>query len=89
MQYREVFAQLETIIRDLAKSKGASAPKLTESTLLLGDTLPIDSLDLASIVVQMEEATGYDPFSEGFIEFRTASDLARLYAKSDSTAPGA
>ncbi len=89
MNYREVFEQLEAIIRDIARSKGASVPKLTESTLLLGDNLPIDSLDLASVVVQLEEATGYDPFSEGFIEFRTASDLARLYAKCDPTAPGA
>lgn len=89
MEYRQVFAKLEGIIREIATSKGASLPRLTESTLLLGDTLPIDSLDLASIVVQLEEATGYDPFSEGFIEFRTASELARLYAKSNPTAPGA
>ncbi len=88
MKYREVFAQLEAIIHDIASSKGASVPKLTESTLMLGDALPIDSLDLASIVVRLEEVTGYDPFSEGFIEFRTASELARLYAKSDSTSPG-
>jgi acyl carrier protein len=89
MNYPAVFQRLEDIIRDIATAKGAAVPKLTESTLLLGDQLPIDSLDLASVVVQMEEATGYDPFSEGFIEFRTAGDLARLYAKSDSTAPGA
>ena len=89
MKFQELFEQITTMIRDLAESKGASAPKVTEFSLLLGGDLPIDSLDLATIVVQLEEVTGYDPFSHGFIEFRTAGDLARLYAKSDSTTPGA
>jgi acyl carrier protein len=42
--------------------------------------LGIDSLDLATIVVQLTEATGEDPFQGGFIEFRTVGELTRLYS---------
>jgi acyl carrier protein len=62
--------------------KGETAPGLEEGTALLGGTLPIDSLDLAVIVIKLREATGKDPFESGFINFRTVGELARLYAES-------
>jgi acyl carrier protein len=49
--------------------------------LLLGGGLPIDSLDLAGLVVELELATGLDPFKDGFVEFRTAGELADLYSR--------
>jgi hypothetical protein len=33
------------------------------------------------LVLEMENVIGFDPFAEGFIEFRTAGELAKLYAK--------
>jgi hypothetical protein len=33
------------------------------------------------LVRELEDVVGHDPFSEGFIEFRTAGELAKLYAR--------
>jgi hypothetical protein len=48
---------------------------------LLGGNLRIDSLDLAMLVRELEELNGHDPFAGGFIEFRTAGELAKLYIR--------
>jgi acyl carrier protein len=77
----EMVERIERIIGDIAQAKGLARPKVDESTRLLGGGLPIDSLDLASLLVQLQEATDYDPFQAGFIEFRTVGELARLYLR--------
>ncbi|MDF0676361.1 MAG: hypothetical protein P0120_18800 [Nitrospira sp.] len=79
LKYEEVIRQIEQIVGDIAMAKGQPAPKLKESSRFLGGDLPIDSLDLAGMLVQMEAATGRDPFKAGFINFRTVGELARLY----------
>lgn len=53
---------------------------LTPETHILAET-SLDSLDLAIVIVKMEEKTGKDPFKEGFIPFSTIEELARLYEK--------
>lgn len=78
---QDILELIQTLIGDVAQMKGDPTPKVADSTVLLGGGLPIDSLDLAGIVLRLEEAVGYDPFKEGFIEFRTAGELATLYAK--------
>jgi acyl carrier protein len=77
----EMVGRIERIIGDIAQAKGVARPNVDESTRLLGGGLPIDSLDLASLLVQLQEATDYDPFQAGFIEFRTVGELARLYLR--------
>jgi len=62
------------------RDKGLEAPAVTAGTRLLGGDLPIDSLDLATVVVELEERTGRDPFRDGFVTFQTAGELAALYA---------
>ena len=79
--YRAVVAHIERIVGDIAESKQMPRPKVAESTRLLGGGLPVDSLDLASILLQLETITGRDPFREGFINFRTVGELARLYTR--------
>jgi acyl carrier protein len=81
MTQQELLQQIERLIRNIAASKGLTAPKVEANTLLLGTALPIDSLDLAAIVVELENLTGYDPFKAGFINFRTAGELASLYQR--------
>jgi acyl carrier protein len=76
-------AVLDTTIKTIQRvleDRGLAAAGITAETVLLNSGLGIDSLDLATIVVQMTEATGRDPFAGGFIDFRTVGDLARLYA---------
>lgn len=67
-------------LRDIVEEKGETLGEVDEDSILLGSDIPIDSLDLATMVVQLEILTGHDPFSEGFIEFRTLGELAGLYA---------
>lgn len=62
------------------REKGIEAPPIDAGTRLLGGDLGIDSLDLATIVVELEERTGKDPFRDGFVTFETAGELAALYA---------
>ncbi|MEI9905353.1 MAG: hypothetical protein WDN06_16430 [Asticcacaulis sp.] len=48
-------------------------------TVLLNGPFDIDSLDLATLVVVMEEKTGLTPFANGFVLFHTAGELAKLF----------
>jgi len=66
---------------EILKSKGLSPTALSEEMTLIGQTSPIDSLDLAQIVVELQSQTGLDPFRSGFIEFRTAGELASLFSE--------
>lgn len=68
------------IIRQVLHDKGLNCHEIADSTPLLGSSLGIDSLDLATIVVQLTEVTGKDPFQGGFVQFRTVGELARLYS---------
>lgn len=74
---RKLIAKL---VREAVGAKGKTAPEMTDDTLLLGGPLEIDSLDLATIVVNLTDTTQKDPFADGFVEFRTIGELARLYA---------
>ncbi len=67
--------ELTAILRD----KGAATGAIEADTLLLNGPLDIDSLDLATLVVVMEEKTGLTPFANGFVLFHTAGELAKLF----------
>lgn len=71
---REVVAQ---IICD----KGEPVMVIDETSVFLGGDLPIDSLDLGAIVVEMERRCDHDPFRDGIINFRTVGELAELYVR--------
>ena len=81
MSHTEILTHIQRILGDLANAKGVRIGTISESTTLLGGNLPIDSLDLAALVVELEEITGCDPFQAGFPDFRTAGELSRLYAQ--------
>jgi len=53
---------------------------LTGDIVLLDGAIPIDSLDLAQIVLELQSVTGRDPFEFGFTEFRTVEELASLFS---------
>ena len=59
--------------------KGEATAIVTADTLFLDGPLPFDSLDLATLIVALESATGKDPFRQGFRQFTTAGELAALY----------
>jgi acyl carrier protein len=81
MTEQQVLQQINELLAELMKAKGSPAPRVGADTELLGGEIDIDSLDLATLVRELEESIGFDPFADGFIEFRTAGELAKLYVR--------
>jgi acyl carrier protein len=65
-------------IQKVMQLNGRKTTLLVPETDILKDT-SLDSLDLAQVVVMLEEKTGKTPFAKGFINFRTIRELAKLY----------
>lgn len=74
----ELVAFIVTRLQQLAKDKGLPTPSLSEGSALLNGS--IDSLDLAALVVELQEKTSRDPFEHGIVPFESVSELAGLYA---------
>lgn len=81
MSDEKISSIVKKCISDALEAKGYEVPDLADDSVLLGGDIRIDSLDLAGIVVQLQEATGHDPFKDGFIDFRTIGELTKLYDK--------
>ncbi len=81
MNETQVLEQIEKIVQRTLADKGMKAPAITADSELLGSEVGIDSLDLAMLVRELEDVVGHDPFNDGFIDFRTAGELAKLYIK--------
>ncbi len=65
-------------IREVMVENQRAEVDLTPMTRILAET-ELDSLDLAIVVVKLEEKLGKDPFKKGFVFFTTVEELARLY----------
>jgi len=71
-----VFAELT----DLRAAKGLGDADISRESVLLGEELGLDSLDLATLVVTLEERSGLRPFESGFVMFRTVGELIDLFS---------
>ena len=80
MSHEELLARIQAVLNQILDAKGVPRVELREEVPVLDGTLPSDSLELAQIVIELQTATGKDPFRDGFIEFRTVGELARLFA---------
>jgi hypothetical protein len=80
MNYEEAKEKLIEIITARLSARGQDVPLLEEKTLLLDGNLPMDSLELAAVVIGMSEISGKDPFASGFVQFQTLGELAQLYS---------
>ncbi|HXG33401.1 MAG TPA: phosphopantetheine-binding protein [Bryobacteraceae bacterium] len=80
MGHEELITRIQAVLNQILDAKGVPRVELSEDVPVLDGTLPIDSLDLAQIVIELQSATGKDPFRDGFIQFRTVGELARLFA---------
>jgi acyl carrier protein len=80
MDVGQVSEHIQKLVSEALVARGLQSTIVTDDTLLLGGELGIDSLDLAAIVVNLSAIAQRDPFADGFIEFRTVGELARLYA---------
>lgn len=73
-----VCSELQQILSD----KGLSGVGFKPESVLLGEEMGLDSLDLATLVVALEERTGLRPFEKGFVMFKTVAELVGLFSKS-------
>jgi len=74
----DAYATILTHTKKIIEDKGESCPELKADTAFLTDT-PMDSLDLATLLVNLEVELAQDPFREGFKQFQTIQELADLY----------
>lgn len=81
MDEQTVLSHIDRLVTQILSDKGVTGVELDSETELLGEGVGIDSLDLAMLVRELEEICGFDPFAQGFVEFRTAGELARLYVR--------
>lgn len=71
-----VFSELQK----LRLSKGLPALQFQLDEILLSENIGIDSLDLAILVISLEEVTGLQPFQNGFVMFETVGELITLFS---------
>ncbi len=65
-------------IREVMRQNDLEESPLSEATAILNET-SLDSLALAELLIVLEGKTQKDPFANGFINFRTVGELAKLY----------
>lgn len=73
------FSLIHDELMQILRDKGAATGEINADTLLLNGPYDIDSLDLATLVVSLEEKTGMTPFANGFVLFHTVGELAKLF----------
>jgi acyl carrier protein len=76
----QVRAAFEDALKSVLAAKKLPTPSISDNSELLDGSIDLDSLDLAEIVVRLTRASGYDPFEQGFVPFRTVGELVRLYS---------
>jgi acyl carrier protein len=77
-----VIAAIERVLRDA----GRRPPAIQDDTSFR-DTIQLDSLDFAVIVVQLEQALGVDPFRAGARPVQTVGEFVALYADAVAARP--
>jgi acyl carrier protein len=74
-----VFGAIARVCAD----KGRRETTVSARDVLGEGGLGLDSLDMATIVAELDLAFRKDPFAEGVPRFRTVGDLIALYALDD------
>jgi len=68
-------------ICEVLSDRGRPTPALSDEMSLFADGIGLDSLDFATLVVRLEQQTGYDPFRSGDQEQlpRSLGELVSIY----------
>lgn len=77
----DVHALITKRIAERISEKGLQVPALTPETSILGGQLPLDLLDVATILVELVDDVGEDPFADGLVQFHTIGDLTDIFRK--------
>jgi acyl carrier protein len=84
MDVAQTRATIMQVIHRVVTERGHEIPELTGATVLLGGAIPIDSLDLAAIVVELESRFGKDPSRKGSSSSGRLTNLLRCTSASIS-----
>jgi len=74
---------IENVIRRIADERSLQLPELADSTEIV-DELGFSSLQVATLIANLEEEFGVDPFQDENVmisDVRTLKDLGDIYAK--------
>jgi acyl carrier protein len=74
---------IEKVIRRVAEERNLKLPELADSTELV-DELGFSSLQVATLIANLEEEFGVDPFQDENVmiaDVRTIQDLGNIYAQ--------
>lgn len=74
--------RIETVVRRVAEARNLQLPELTEGTEIV-DELGFSSLQVASLIANLEEEFGVDPFQHEDVmiaDVRTLQDLRDIYS---------
>jgi len=81
MHYIEnVRTEVQARIQELLEQTNRPRKSLEDDDLLFADD-GLDSLDLAQVVVSLEQRLKVDPFRKSGVPIRTFGDLVRAYQK--------
>lgn len=87
--FDELLALIAAELAAIVAEKGDVLPEIGRDSVFLGSDLPVDSLDLATLLVALERKLGVDPFRAGFRRFTTAGELAEIYQQALARAEAA
>jgi acyl carrier protein len=71
-----------TVLAAIARvraERGAPAVPLSDDAVLGEGGLGLDSLDVATVVAELDALLNKDPFAEGVQRFRTVAEFVKLY----------
>ena len=88
MNVEEVQSAVATVINRVLTDSGRPAKTIQPGDTLTG-TLGLDSLDLAVLVVGLEQSLGVDPFRTGAQPVRSVEELVELYRSALAAKDGA
>lgn len=77
--HKSAYEAVTSVIQELHLERGDPLPLVSPDSPL--SSFQLESLDIASLVVRLEESLGTDPFASGRITVfpRTVAELVKLY----------
>ncbi len=73
-----VRSTIQNVLSSVLRDAGREIPEFSDEALL-GETIQLDSLDFAVVIVHLEREFGVDPFRKSVQRIRTFGDLVHLY----------
>ena len=72
---------IQRVLSNVLQDAGREVPEFSDDALL-ADTIHLDSLDFAVVIVNLERELGVDPFRKSRQRIRTLGELVDLYEES-------